>query len=262
MARGPKKKEVSVKRSTVVMLLTAAALAGLAAALAPLSAQAQTSLPPLAPLSSVRIDYVGTFNGEVGIVCQEELSSEPGFSYHGTCHELASAQVPELAIDLVAGRITEYVYLNGVYYERIGDATTWTAWADPDYNGELSLNDALFSSYLYPSNAVITNVGRVTIDGTPATQYQFWSTDSELNELSDGQYVYDVFVTDTGLVLKDQVSQRGNLPILGEGELALVWTYKNFNGPVSIAAPPASQVQVGTAASATSPGLILSQAAR
>jgi hypothetical protein len=56
----PKKKEVLVKRSTVVMLLTAAALAGLAAPLAPLSAQAQTSLPPLAPLSSVRIDYVGT----------------------------------------------------------------------------------------------------------------------------------------------------------------------------------------------------------
>jgi hypothetical protein len=63
-------------------------------------------------------------------------------------------------------------------------------------------------------------------------------------------------------VLKDQVSQRGNLPILGEGELALVWSYKNFNGPVSIAAPPASQVQVGTAAAALSPGLILSQAAR
>jgi hypothetical protein len=102
----------------------------------------------------------------------------------------------------------------------------------------------------------------VTIDGAPTTQYQFWSTDSELNELSGGQFVYDVFVSDAGMVLKDQVSQRGSFPMLGEGELALVWTYSNFNGPVSIAAPPANQVQIGSAASATSPGLLLSQAAR
>jgi hypothetical protein len=244
------------------MLLTVAALAGLAAALAPLSAQAQTSLPPLAPLSSVRLNYVNTFNGEPGIVCQEELSSQPGYSYHGTCHELVTAQLPELDIDLVAGRITEYIYVNGVYYERVGDATSWTAWTDPDYNAGLTLNDALFAGYLYPDGSVITDLGPVTVDGTQATQYQFWSTDSELNELSGGQFVYDVFVTGAGMVVKDQVSQRGSFDMLGEGELAMVWTYSNFNGPVSIAAPPASQVQMGAAASALSPGPILSRAAR
>ncbi len=220
------------------------ALLTLSLALPTTAARAQDAeLPALAEITSMRVDYVATFNGEPGIVCQDEWASASRF--HSTCLELVDAQFPEIGIDFVAGRVSEYVYYDGIAYSRLNDETVWLSAADPNYDPNNTLINIHFSGYTDPWDAVVTNVGRVDVGGTPATQYQFWSLDTELNEESGGQYVYDVFVSDEGFVLKDQVSNRGNFP-MGEGELAFIWTYRDFNTAISVAPPPAESVSTAS----------------
>ena len=207
----------------------------------PASARAETTLQAIQPLSSVQVNYISNFNNQAGFVCQETWASASRI--HGTCRELVTASYPEINIDLVTGRVREFIFYDDTYYERSGDETTWSATRIEGYDSSFTVNDLLFGSYLYPSNVVITNLGEAQVGGTVATQYQFWSTDSALNEASGGQVVYDVFVSAEGFVLKDQVSQRGSFP-MGDGELNSIWTYSNFNQPLMVYAPPPSSVTV------------------
>ena len=207
----------------------------------PGSARAETALQAIQPLSSVQVNYISNFNNQAGIVCQETWASASRI--HGTCRELVTASYPEINIDLVTGRVSEYIIYDDTYYQRIDAATTWSATKLEGYDPSFTINDLLYGSYLYPRNAVITNLGEAQVGGTAATQYQFWSTDSALNEASGGQNVYDVFVSAEGFVLKDQVSQRGSFP-MGDGELNSIWTYSNFNQPLMVYAPPPSSVTV------------------
>lgn len=241
----------------VILRLTALALlaAVLATPVATAKAQSSSDLPALAALTSVRFDYVSTFNGEPGIVCQEEWASAS--RYHSTCRELVNADYPEIDINLVAGRVTEFVYYDGMGYFRTGDERTWASAVDPEYDPSLTLNQILFAGYIAPENTAITTIGQSSVGGTSATQYQFWSLDPDLNAASGGQYVYDVFVSAQGFVLKDQVSQRGSFP-MGNGELALIWTYKDFNGPIAVSPPPSESVRAASsAAMRVSPGALL-----
>lgn len=232
-----------MRRPTFRLVLTALIALGFASSATSASAQ-DTALPALAELTSVRVDYVSTFNGEPGIVCQDEWSS--GGRYHSTCLDLVSAQYPEINVDLVAGRVREYVYYDGIFYSRVGDERTWDAQSDPTYDASITLNQRLFGGYLFPGNAAVTTIGRTSVGSLPATQYQFWSLDPELNEASGGQFVYDVFVSDQGFVLKDQASSRGSFP-MGEGELAGIWAYKDFNSPITVTPPPAESVRAAGA---------------
>lgn len=232
-----------MRRLTFRLVLTVLIALGFASFATAARAQ-ETALPALAELNSVRADYVSTFNGEPGVVCQEEWSS--GSRYHSTCLDLVSAQYPEINVDLVAGRVREYVYYDGIFYSRVGDERTWEAQTDPSYDASITLNQRLFSGYLFPGNAAVTTIGRTTVGILPATQYQFWSLDPDLNKASGGQFVYDVFISDQGFVLKDQSSSRGSFP-MGEGELAGIVTYKDFNSPIVVAPPPAESVRVADA---------------
>lgn len=210
-------------------------------AAAPVPAVAKdASPPPLAELTSVRWDYVSTFNGEPGVVCQGEATLPA--RGHETCQELVTAYYPDFGIDAVTGRVIEYIYYDGTVYKRVNDETTWTAETYPDYDSTLSFNQRLFPNYLYPWNAAITNMGRRTINGTSTTQYQFWSLDPERNRASGGQFVYDAFVSDEGIMIKDQASWRGSLP-MGEGVMEDISVYRDFNTPIVVERPPAELVR-------------------
>ncbi|NTU82573.1 MAG: hypothetical protein HGA45_24925 [Chloroflexales bacterium] len=102
----------------------------------PASAQSNPTLPPLAELTSVRFDYISTFNDEPGVVCQGEIASPARL--HQVCQELVTAQEPELDIDVVTGRVTENVYLEGTYYNRVDDEPMWTTGVDPTFDPSLT----------------------------------------------------------------------------------------------------------------------------
>lgn len=229
-----------IARFAVALLVVVASI-GVEAV--PTRAAGEVSLPALADLRSVEQNYVATFNGEPGIVCQYMVASAT--RVHGTCRDLVTANYPELNIDLVAGRVIEFVDYDGKSYSRVNDEQTWIVTDIQNYDPSLTLNTLLFGSYIAPRETVITNIGSTAVNGMATTQYQFWSTNAELNTASGGQYVYDVFVSAQNYVLKDQESLRGMLP-MGEGELDNVWTYSNFNGAISVSPPPPASVKAAS----------------
>lgn len=220
-------------------ILAALALC-LVATSVPASAQSNPMLPPLAELTSVRFDYISTFNDEPGVVCQGKIASPARL--HQVCQELVTAQEPELDVDAVTGRVTEEVYLEGTYYTRVDDDPMWTSGADPAFDPSLTLTERLFGVYISREGATLVNLGRVTVAGVPATQYQFWSPAYQLDDPSRAMFIYDLFISDQGFVLKEVASLRGALP-MGEGELVNTTVYKDFNTPIEIGPPPAERVR-------------------
>ena len=232
-----------IARFAVAVLVVAASIG---VGVVPARAAVEVSLPTLADLHSVEQNYVATFNGEPGIVCQYVVASST--RVHGTCHDLVTAQDPQLNIDLVAGRVIEFVDYDGKSYSRVNDEQTWTATDIENYDPNLTLNTLLFGSYIAPRETTITDIGATAVNGTAVTQYQFWSTNAELNAASGGQYVYDVFVSAQKYVLKDQESLRGSFS-LGTGEIDNIWTYSNFNAEFSVSPPPAESVKAASLSS-------------
>jgi hypothetical protein len=216
-------------RTLWIVLLACATLAGAA------PVQAQTA-PELAPLRSVRDRYVTTFNGMPLRVCQTEWAAWS--RAHGACRDLLTLDLPDR--QLRAGRLVEFVVYDGMRYERLDDDTLWTASPDEDFDPDRSLNDALFRAVYV---ATLTEVGAAEVDGIAATQYQYWSHDETLNELSGGQGVFDIFLAADNRVVKSQFSARGKIAGLGHGELADIWVYSDHNMPLDIAPPPAELVR-------------------
>lgn len=187
----------------------------------------------LAPLNTVRYDFVYTFNGAPLQVCQAEWESwNRG---HTTCRDLVS--IPEL--NLIAGYVRETVVYDDVVYIRDNEETIWSAFANQFFNPNLSLNEGLF---IITANfeSVVTRLGAVTVNGVATTQYQFWSLDESLN--GSGQFVYDIFVSADNFVIKDQISVRSSAEPDAD-EIASIWTYSSFNAPITVSRPPADRVQ-------------------
>jgi hypothetical protein len=219
-------------RSIWIALLACALLAGAA------PARAQTTAPQLAPLRSVRDQYVATFNGAPLRVCQTEWAAWS--RAHGACRDLVTLDLPDR--QLQAGRLVEFVVYDGIRYERVDADSMWTSTPDEDFDPDRSLNDALFRA-IY--SATLTQVGLAEVGGARATQYQYWSHDEVLNELSGGQGVFDIFLAADNRVLKSQFSARGEIAGLGRGELADIWVYSDHNSAIEIAPPPAELVRSG-----------------
>ena len=216
-------------RSIWIAVLLCALLAGAA----PVQAQAA---PELAPLRSVRDQYVVTFNGMPLRVCQTEWASWS--RAHGACRDLATLELPDR--QLQAGRLVEFVVFDGMRYERVDDDSMWTATPDEDFDPDRSLNEALFRPIYM---ATLKDIGPAEVGGVAATQYQYWSHDETLNEISGGQGVFDIFVAADKRVLKSQFSARGEIAELGQGELADIWVYSDHNAAIDIAPPPSELVR-------------------
>lgn len=214
-------------------ILLVLVLVGVTAAL-PASAQENpTIVPELAPLFAVRDRFVQTFNGQPLQVCASEWESWN--RVHGVCNDLVSRDWPQQS--LVAGRVVEFVVYDGIGYERIDDATTWSTQLDPLFDPDLTLTDALFT---VSRSARLSRVGPAVVDGTAATQYQYWLLDADLNAQAGGQAVYVLFVSEEGYMLKSQFSSRGTIAGLGTGELAEIWQYTDFNVPIVVTPPAVS----------------------
>lgn len=90
-----------------------------------------TTLPPLAPLTSVRWDFVASFNGKPLSFCQEAYESYN--RGHARCYQLETVALPEYGINLVAGQVDEVVLYDSMLYQRKNDETLWTASPNPIY---------------------------------------------------------------------------------------------------------------------------------
>jgi len=187
-------------------------------------------------LTSVRWDFVTTFNGKPLSVCKEEYESYN--RGHAVCHQLVTIAIPEYGLNLVAGQVDEIVLYDQMFYQRKNDETTWTASPNPIYSPTATLRDLYGVGYA----AALTQLGQVDVDGTQTTQFQYWSLDSTLNQRVGGQAVYDLFVTTDGYVRKAQLSYRGALS-LGTGELHGIYVYKDFNAPIKVGPPPATAIK-------------------
>ena len=220
------------------MSLIRIALTTLIIAFATVTAHAATTtLPPLAPLNSVRWDFVTTFNGQPLSVCKEEYESYN--RGHAVCHQLVTMALPEYGLNLVAGQVDEVVLYDKMFYQRKNDETTWTASPNPIYSPDATLRDLYTVGYA----AALTKIGQIDVDGTSTTQFQYWSLDSKFNQRAGGQAVYDLFVTADGYVRKAQLSYRGHLS-LGQGELHGIYVYKDFNAPIKVGPPPADAIKM------------------
>jgi len=196
----------------------------------------QSSSPALAPLRTVRDRYVMVFDGSPLRVCKTEW--EAWSRAHGVCRDLVTLDLPGRR--LLAGHLVEFVVYDGIRYERADDATAWVSMPDPDFDPDRSLNDAMFH-VIY--TATLTAIGTADTDGAATTQYQYWSHDESLNELSGGQAVFDLFVAPDNRVVKSQFSARGEIAGLGRGELADIWVLRDQNAEIAVAPPPPEQVQ-------------------
>lgn len=125
---------------------------------------AQQASLDLAPVSSIRVNYVSTVNKLPVRVCQEEWATAT--RVHGTCNHLLSLSVPELAIEQTAGETVEYVYYDGTYYERRDQATVWSAVQLPDYSAEATINALLFNDGVFDYAGVLTEIGEETVETT------------------------------------------------------------------------------------------------
>ncbi|NTU86270.1 MAG: hypothetical protein HGA45_44240 [Chloroflexales bacterium] len=223
-----------MRRVGLAMLALLVALIGASAL--PARAQEDSFLQAIMPLSSVRYNFIYTYNGAPLVVCQAEFASAN--RSHQTCNELVTLA----DLDLVAGRVFEVVYYDGTRYQRANESTTWES-SPTDFDPQATLNDVLFSYYLYPSDLTATKMGEVKISDTPTTHYQLWSHDSVRNESNGGQFVYDIFVSGPGYVLQDQENVRGE-----SFEFVKIWTYSDFNSPIVVSPPPDSMVQKAASA--------------
>jgi hypothetical protein len=203
----------------------------------PVSAADAPALPTLAPLRSMRQNFVAASNGTPLFVCQEEWAS---FNRgHIVCRELVTITVPEFAgLSLRAGDLYEYVLYDDDLYIRRNDETTWTRTLNPSFDSAATLNDLFDPGFA----ATLTEVGPADVDGTPTTQYQFWATNEAFNRSKGGQAVYDLFIDAEPHVRKSQLSYRGLLS-LGEGELAIVNAFRDFNANVDVGPPPSRAVR-------------------
>ncbi len=197
---------------------------------------ADATLPPLAPLTSVRWDFVTTFNGRPLSICQEAYESYN--RGHAVCHQLVTIAISEYGLSLVAGQIDEIVLYDTRFYQRKNDETSWTVSPNPIYNPNATLRDL----YTVGFAAALTRIGTIDVEGTSTTQYQYWSLDPDFNAGAGGQAVYDLFLTPEGRVRKAQLSYRGNLS-LGTGELQGIYVYRDFNAPITVGPPPANLVK-------------------
>ncbi len=212
------------------------ALIALIAAATPTVRAASTTLPTLAPLTSVRWDFVTTFNGKPLSICKEEYESYN--RGHAVCHQLVTIAIPEYGLNLVAGQVDEVVLYDTKFYQRKNDETTWTVSPNPIYSPNATLRDL----YTVGFDAALTQIGPVDVDGVGTTQFQYWSLDSALNKGAGGQAVYDLFITADGRVRKAQLSYRGTLS-LGKGELQGIYVYHDFNAPITVGPPPAASIK-------------------
>jgi hypothetical protein len=225
-------------RLWLIALVTCAVIAH------PARAADDVALPDLAPLTSVRWNFVATFNDRPLSVCQEEYES---FNRgHAVCNELVTMAIPEYGLELVAGRVDEVIVYDETFYLRFDDDTTWTAIPNPNYVPQATINDL----YRVGFAAALTRLGLAEVSGATATQYQYWSLDPDLNAAAGGQAVYDLFISDQNRVLKSQLSYRGALS-MGMGELAGIYVYRDFNAPITVYRPPADKVQAATGAVST-----------
>lgn len=207
-----------------------------------LAATETVTLPPVTQVATLHQTVFLEFNGQPLQVCQIDFSS--AVRLHGTCQDFQTVPiaVPGYQTDLVTGQVTEFIEYDGTSYTRINAETTWTSKPIEDYDPTVSVIDLL--SFPFASvPGVLSQVGSTTVGATPATQYQYWVTDSEWNSASGGQFVYDIFISSDGRMVKDQGSYRGTLPQLGTGELQLIFGYSDYNAPITVSPPPASQVQ-------------------
>ncbi len=191
----------------------------------------------LAPLNSVRYDFIFTFNGAPLQVCQAEWESwNRG---HTTCQDLVS--IPEL--ELIEGYVRETVIYDETIYIRDNEETIWLATANPSFDPNISLNEALFSVGF---EATRTELGTVNVRGIPTTHYQFWSLDEELNDIQGGQVVYDMFISNESFVIQDQISIRASIEAENDAEFTRIWEYADFNAPITVTPPPAELVQAAS----------------
>ncbi|MBC8078686.1 MAG: hypothetical protein H7Y32_21600 [Chloroflexales bacterium] len=213
----------------VGFILVFAAVGGLAT-----PAQAQDTRPPeLAPLASVRDTAILLFNDRPLQVCERAWQSWN--RVYGVCRDLATATVYDQR--LIAGTTVEFVLFDGTRYERVNEATTWTASPDPEFRPDLPLGEALFQ---IDEQARVTRVGPADVAGTPTVQYQYWVLDEERTTQAGGQVVYDQFISSAQYVVKAHLSVRGSVAGLGDGTLMEIRTFRDFNAPVTIAPPAAA----------------------
>jgi hypothetical protein len=195
-----------------------------------------TTLPPLAPLTSVRWNFVTSFNGKPLSFCQEEY--ETASRGHAVCYQLVTVALPEYGMSLVAGQKDEIILYDKMIYQRKNAETTWAASPNPFYSPTATLRDL----YTFGHAAALTQIGQVDVDGTSTTQFQYWSLDSAYNQRVGGQAVYDLFLTADGHVRKAQLSYRGTLS-LGQGELQGIYVYRDFNTPITVTPPLAATIR-------------------
>jgi hypothetical protein len=220
--------------------LTTLLLSLIVGGIVPVRAQEQgVELPALAPFKTVRDTFIQTFNGRPLQVCQSEWESWN--RVHGACRDLVTATTRDQ--ELIAGILVEFVFYDGVHYQRVNDEVTWTANRDERYDPDLALADAFFKvNYA----AVLTRIGPANIGNIPTIQYQYWSLDKSFNEKVGGQAVYDLFLSAENYVISDVFSARGNIPGLGNGTMAQTWIYSDFDAPIVIAPPAAGQVRAAS----------------
>lgn len=194
------------------------------------------TLPQLAPFTTMRDAFVQTFNVRPLQVCQSEWESWN--RVHGVCQDLVTATTRDQ--ELIAGMVVEFVFYDGVHFQRVNGEPTWMASRDEQYDPDLTFEEAFFKINY---DATLTEIGPAEVGNMPATQYQFWSRDEALNKQVGGQAVYDLFLSRENRVLSDVFSARGSIPGLGDGMLAQTWVYSDFDAPIVVAPPPFEQVR-------------------
>lgn len=210
------------------------------------AAERVDALPALKPFKTMRDNFVATFNGRPLQVCQSEWESWN--RVHGACRDLVTAAMPDQT--LVAGALVEFVFYDGVHYQRADEETLWTVSRDEQYDPDLTFADALFR---VKYDAVLTRIGDASVGGAPATHYQYWSVDKAFNQQNGGLAVYDLFLSLDNRVVSDVFSARGRIAGLGEGTLARTWVYSDFDAPITVAPPAADKVQAPSASSLSIP---------
>ncbi len=198
----------------------------------------------------MRQQFVAVHNGTPLFVCQEEWAS---FNRgHVVCEELVSATIPEFSgLELQAGDVYEYVLYDDTMFVRYNAQTTWTSDINPSFDPSATLNDLFVPGF----PATLSEIDQMDLDGIPVTQYQFWSSNAAFNRSKGGQAVYDLFIDGEPHVRKSQLSYRGRLS-LGDGELATINTFDEFNTDIDVGPPPRRVVR----ATSTEPHVLFSRA--
>lgn len=233
-------------RCTTMVLVTLVLMVMVVVTGAAVPVQAQdTRVPPLADIRSFQRDYVAVFRG-VPLVVRHEVW-ESAQRVHGTVIELVTYE----EVGLVAGRTTEYIFYEGIYYERVGQETTWRTYPEADYDPSKTINQLIFAwvtpgTELYERDHSTTNLGSEEVRGVATTHYQLWVQDAAYNAAEGGQYVYDIWVTPEGVPMKDQISVMDlTVEGIGTGRLENTWVYDAHNTPMTVSRPPAAQVMAG-----------------